>query len=135
MGTKIHENSGGKKYKDAIHDLKKVIYHRFVNIPLAIGFIFRLTPLYKRYSESLSIIHNFTRNVIKNRKEKIKDVDENYLVTDGDITEELNRDTRTAFLDLLILAQRKGLTDDIGIQEEVDTFMFRVHNFLFLFTL
>ncbi|XP_013176872.1 PREDICTED: cytochrome P450 4C1-like isoform X2 [Papilio xuthus] len=35
---------------------------------------------------------------------------------------------RTAMLDLLILAEQEGLIDPIGIEEEVDTFMFEGHD-------
>ncbi|KAJ8735686.1 hypothetical protein PYW07_007306 [Mythimna separata] len=35
---------------------------------------------------------------------------------------------KTAMLDLLISAKKEGLIDDIGIQEEVDTFMFEGHD-------
>lgn len=128
MGTKLHEDAGGKKYQDAIHDIKNILFQRFVHIPLSINFIFRLTPLYKRHAKSLSSIHNFTRNVIKNRKQQIKDVPQLNLVNEDGGKDLYNGKTGTAFLDLLISAQKKGLTDDAGIQEEVDTFMFEVRN-------
>uniref|UniRef100_UPI003B6740D6 cytochrome P450 4C1-like n=1 Tax=Pieris rapae TaxID=64459 RepID=UPI003B6740D6 len=128
MGTKLHEDAGGKKYKDAIHDIKNVLFQRFVYVPLAIDFIFRLTPLYKRHQKSLSTIHKFTQNVIKNRKGQLKDISETNAVNDDTDKDSHYGKNRTAFLDFLISAQKEGLTDDIGIQEEVDTFMFEGHD-------
>ena len=42
----------------------------------------------------------------------------------------LGKRKRLAMLDLLLSAQQKGLIDDAGIREEVDTFTFEVTTYL-----
>ncbi|CAK1540092.1 unnamed protein product [Leptosia nina] len=129
MGTKINEYADGRKYKEAIHRIRKVIYQRFVNIVLSVDFIFRLTSLKKEYTKYLSIVHDFTKNVIENRKREMKNISETEVMSNEGNNENVYfGKKRTAFLDFLILAQRKGQTDEVGIQEEVDTFMFRGHD-------
>lgn len=68
-------------------------------------------------------LHGFTKGVIRNRQENFQGLGDLERMDDG-----VNRKTRLAMLDLLIDAKNhKGIIDDKGIREEVDTFMFEVN--------
>lgn len=80
---------------------------------------------YKEREQALNILHGQTRKVIDMRKKAIKASG----VAALENSDETGIKNRLAFLDLLLIAQAKGvpLTDD-NIQEEVDTFMFEGHD-------
>ncbi|XP_045537192.1 cytochrome P450 4C1, partial [Papilio machaon] len=133
MGTKLSDDSTGKSYKTAIHELGLLLVQRFVRIYLYADFLFNLSALAKRQNKYLSIVHNFTRNVIKERKKYIADngidlSNDSSNSTEDDSVNIYRKKRRTAMLDLLILAEKDGLIDNAGIEEEVDTFMFEGHD-------
>lgn len=64
------------------------------------------------------MLHGFTNNIIKRREDNFSEDDLNKNFG--------NSKKRLAMLDLLISGKHKGLIDDAGIQEEVDTFTFEV---------
>ncbi|KPJ08736.1 Cytochrome P450 4C1, partial [Papilio machaon] len=133
MGTKLSDDSTGKSYKTAIHELGLLLVQRFVRIYLYADFLFNLSALAKRQNKYLSIVHNFTRNVIKERKKYIADngIDLSNDSSNSNEDDSVNiyrKKRRTAMLDLLILAEKDGLIDNAGIEEEVDTFMFEGHD-------
>lgn len=132
MGTKFNDYSKSEisAYKDAIYNLGYVFYQRFIKVFLFSDFIFNLTPLSRKQDGYLKTVHGFTKKVIAERtdyieKHGIKTAEEN---TADDDSYVYKKKKRTAMLDLLISAKKEGLIDDIGIQEEVDTFMFEVCN-------
>ncbi|XP_024879016.1 cytochrome P450 4C1-like, partial [Temnothorax curvispinosus] len=85
----------------------------------------------------LKILHGFTKQIIAERKVYHDCTNGQYLKHfDNDTSAKRNdaepvgiRRKRLAMLDLLIAASRDGLMTDSDIREEVDTFMFAVHNF------
>lgn len=81
--------------------------------------IYNLTPSGKEYNKCLETLHQFTLDVIKERKEQRK----NSSSTEGEVSEDGVK-KRKAFLDLLLDAG-SDLTDK-DLREEVDTFMFAV---------
>ncbi|CAB3256535.1 unnamed protein product [Arctia plantaginis] len=129
MGTKLKENgSAGKTYKEAIHSLGSLFMRRLSRFYLYSDFVFNLSPCGKEQQRHLNTVHNFTKNVIEERKvyadtHGLQINDEN-LINDEDVVYK----KRTALLDLLISAEKDGLIDRQGIQEEVDTFMFEGHD-------
>ncbi|CAH2989299.1 unnamed protein product [Chilo suppressalis] len=131
MGTKLSDetSSAALSYKNAIYELGKKFVDRFTKVHYNIDFIFALSSIGRQQKRYLEIVHDFTKRVIKDRKEYIEtfgiDIDE-MNVSDEDIFFKSKR--KTAMLDLLISAQNKGLIDDNGVQEEVDTFMFEGHD-------
>lgn len=139
MGTKLNESSTGIHYKNAIHDLGRILTRRFVKLYLYLDFFFNLTNLGKQQLKSLSIVHNFTRMVIKDRKDDIKkngsDLFDNNNENNDEYELMYRKKNRGAMLDLLIAAERDGLIDNKGIQEEVDTFMFEVKFYLLIYHL
>ncbi|XP_041971595.1 cytochrome P450 4C1-like isoform X2 [Aricia agestis] len=128
MGIKLREKESelGKSYKNAIYSLGKDLVKRFSNIFIHPDITFYSTILGIRQTKYLNTIHSFTKSIIQKRKEALN----NYEVSDeNNNEEELGiKKKRTAMLDLLLSAQKHGIIDDKGIQEEVDTFMFEGHD-------
>ncbi|KAL4712718.1 hypothetical protein ACJJTC_008015 [Scirpophaga incertulas] len=131
MGTKLSEetSSAAASYKNAIYELGKKFVERFTRVHYNIEFIFALSSIGRKQKKYLDIVHSFTKRVINDRKDYIMkyniDINEDNIKND-DIF--FGTKKKTAMLDLLISAQNKGLIDHIGVQEEVDTFMFEGHD-------
>lgn len=86
----------------------------------------------KVFAEKLNLLHEFTRKVIRQRKNQILGISENnsqFLNQSIVNTNEREMPERKAFLDLLLDQHLNGgdLTEE-GIREEVDTFMFEGHD-------
>nr|XP_032528981.1 cytochrome P450 4C1-like [Danaus plexippus plexippus] len=132
MGTALSDESSseGKMYKNSIYQMGHTLFQRFINIYLHPDFIFNLSFLGRKQKQHLSVIHNFTKNVIKNRR-KLLDIDNisetKVAQEDGNISNVFKK-KKAAMLDLLLLAEKEDLIDGDGIQEEVDTFMFEGHD-------
>ncbi|KAJ8735683.1 hypothetical protein PYW07_007303 [Mythimna separata] len=131
MGTKLsdYNRSEINAYKDAIYNLGYVFYQRFIKIFYFFDFSFNLTPLSRRQDGYLKTVHGFTKKVIAERTEYINKYGMKIL-EDAAVDDDtyVYKKKKTAMLDLLITAKKEGLIDDIGIQEEVDTFMFEGHD-------
>lgn len=127
MGTQLDNDSSGKSYKEAIYRLGNLIVHRVIRVYLYLDFMYYLSAAGRLEKQYLNIIHNFTTNVINLRKKIINTHVDNIddIIKDDD-DKICYKKRKTAMLDLLILAENKGLIDAKGIQEEVDTFMFEV---------
>ena len=86
--------------------------------------LFSMSPLKRDYDKALSTLHEFTKQVIREKRAQVEDVD-------SAMTAEATAPKgRIAFLDLLlkaVLPDGSKLNDD-DIQEEVDTFMFEGHD-------
>ncbi|KAJ6633992.1 Cytochrome P450 4C1 [Pseudolycoriella hygida] len=116
MGIQIdcqtqHQN----EYVDAVYEISELIMHRILRPYLAPDIIYRHTASGKKFKKCLEILHNFTKDVITNRK----------AAREENKRRAVAPKKRQAFLDLLLDAneQQNLLTDD-DIREEVDTFMF-----------
>lgn len=128
MGTQLGDDTTeAKSYKNAIYDLGSIFYERLVRIYLYVDFLFYLTPWGRKQKKHLKAVHSFTENVIEQRKEYIEKNGINFNEQlDDDDSFVYKKKKKTAMLDLLISAEKDGLIDREGINEEVDTFMFEV---------
>lgn len=127
MGTKLHENTAGSSYKRAIHEIGKLIIYRVARSWLFFDAIFYNTEEGRRQKEVLKVIHNFPKSIIKDRRSYIEK--HGFKVPSDELGEDhvlgpVKR--RMAMLDLLLYAEKDGLINEDGIEEEVDTFMFEV---------
>ncbi|XP_058796636.1 cytochrome P450 4C1-like [Phymastichus coffea] len=138
MGYKFDDKDFLIKYRDAIHYLGQCLVYRILNPWFLPESIFCLTERGRKYKEALNTLHTFTRKIIKERKEFHERTDGHFLNellpsssqgSSVDVEYHGYRKKRLAMLDLLIAAQRDGgQIDDVGIQEEVDTFTFEGHD-------
>ena len=128
MGTQLNEDISGKSYKQAIYQLGHVFYNRFIKVYLYPNIIFNATSLGRSQKRDIKTVKNFTEKVIAQRKAYVNKygfniLDEN---TETDEVYVYKKKKKVAMLDLLLSAEKEGLIDKEGIQEEVDTFMFEV---------
>ncbi|KAM8929973.1 cytochrome P450 4B1-like [Pelodytes ibericus] len=108
-------------YTMAVSDLNYLVNTRLQFFPFHSDLIFYLSPQGSQFRKATKTCHNHTDNVIKQRKESIKDETE---------FTKLQNKKHLDFLDILLLAQDEngqGLSDQ-DLRAEVDTFMFAGHD-------
>ena len=128
MGKSINaQEDSDSDYVRAIYSASDIVFKRQRSPWLWDDLLFSLTPMGIKFKGLLKVLHNFTDNVIKERKEEYKAKDGN---SPGKDTDELGLKKKQAFLDLLISASDDGRNlSDRDIREEVDTFMFEGYRF------
>ncbi|CAD5117463.1 DgyrCDS6230 [Dimorphilus gyrociliatus] len=122
VNAQHHENSD---YVKAVSDTCKIVHRRQKFPFLWPDAIFNALSYGKIFRKSVKILHDFTTNVIKERKKdlidrfgpNLKELDYEQISSNGK--------KRLAFLDLLLCSE--GLQEE-DIREEVDTFMFEGHD-------
>ncbi|OXU30847.1 hypothetical protein TSAR_012651 [Trichomalopsis sarcophagae] len=144
MGASLSgKEESQKKYRKAVHDMGTAFVN--VNVGKAVAlyssWTFGCTAAGRMQADALKILHRFTENIIAERKEFHEKTDGRFLKNivskssgaddEAVENEELHgyRKKRMAMLDLLIAAHRDGQRiDELGIREEVDTFMLEGHD-------
>ncbi|XP_061633838.1 cytochrome P450 4B1 isoform X1 [Phyllopteryx taeniolatus] len=113
--------SGTNKYIKSVYELTNLINLRFRTFPYHSDLIYYLSPHGFRHRRACKVAHSHTEEVIRKRKETLKQENE----------PEHNPTKRNMdFLDILLLARdenQQGLSDE-DIRAEVDTFMFEGHD-------
>lgn len=128
MGTNLESTqSGVQEYKKSIFIMGEMLVYRFIRFWLHPPFLFNLTPKAREQNKILKHLHQFTTNVIKERR-KGRVLSGDKFVAEDHIKDDdtINKKKRLAMLDLLLSAEADGNIDENGIREEVDTFMFEV---------
>uniref|UniRef100_A0A8C7GUI7 aromatase n=1 Tax=Oncorhynchus kisutch TaxID=8019 RepID=A0A8C7GUI7_ONCKI len=113
--------SGTNAYIKAVYELSDLVNVRFRIFPYHSEWIFQLSPHGYKYRKACNVAHSHTEEIIRKRKEALKDEKEL-----GRIQAKRNLD----FLDILLCARdedQQGLSDE-AIRAEVDTFMFEGHD-------
>lgn len=130
MGTDLEEMQEQQKnnYQKAVFEMGHHAIHRLVRGWLHSPLLFMLSPLGRRQGKTLSVLHEFSTNVIRKRRiererERLNSNKNEEDTKDGDF---ISTKKRLAMLDLLLSAEENGTIDEEGIREEVDTFMFEV---------
>ncbi|CAK1581343.1 unnamed protein product [Parnassius mnemosyne] len=129
MGTQLDfDNSTSSiEYKESIKQIGNQFVNRLTKFWLHADFVFYQTTLGKQFVKCLKIVHSFADNVIVERKNIINQEDSS-LVQNLDEHADKETKKRLAFLDLLIVAEKKREINMEGIREEVNTFMFEGHD-------
>ncbi|XP_019948310.2 cytochrome P450 4T8 isoform X1 [Paralichthys olivaceus] len=113
--------SGTNAYIKSVYELSSLVNLRFRTFPYHNNLIFYLSPHGFRFRKACRIAHSHTEDVIRKRKEALKE------------EKELNRiqaKRNLDFLDILLCARdenQQGLSDE-DLRAEVDTFMFEGHD-------
>ncbi|XP_016840411.1 cytochrome P450 4C1 [Nasonia vitripennis] len=139
MGTSLQgKEELQARYRRAIHDMGNILVYRLVRPWLRWDRLFNLTPKGHEQKKALQVLHGFSTDIINERKEYHEKTESKFLnnTLASDESSKDNADTevfgvrkrRLAMLDLLIAAYREKQIDDLGIREEVDTFMFEGHD-------
>uniref|UniRef100_A0A0C9R7T7 CYP4C1_7 protein n=3 Tax=Fopius arisanus TaxID=64838 RepID=A0A0C9R7T7_9HYME len=136
MGTKFDgEDEAQNEYRKGIYDLGSLFYWRATKPWLKSDLIFSMTKNGKRQAKIVKRLHDFTMEIIKERKQYHHSTGGKYLNefsthdTESRNPSATKNRRRLAFLDLLIAASSKEQEiDDRGIREEVDTFVFEGHD-------
>lgn len=98
--------------------------NRFFNVYLRFDLIWKLSEQSRIQQAILKVLHQFTENVIKERRQKL-----NSMVNNNSIesVNDVGIKQRRAFIDILLNSTIDGKPlSDTDIREEVDTFMFEV---------
>lgn len=116
MGIELNEQDVAKSYKQSLIDFGEILVHRVSRPWLLVNSIYKFSETYKTERGMLDVMHGFSDKVIAERK-KTFDANQN----------SYSARKKKAMLDLLLSAQQNGEEiDDLGIREEVDTFLFGV---------
>lgn len=88
-----------------------------------------MTSLAKKQTRNLKILHDFTKDVIKAKREKLSQSDNHSALKIDESENDFDKNKKTTFLELLLKSTNNGKPlSDQSIQEEVDTFMFGGHD-------
>ncbi|XP_046655352.1 cytochrome P450 4c3-like [Daphnia pulicaria] len=134
MGRNVDAQSNkDSEYVKAVYNMGHIIQARQTRPWLQPDWLFRLFPLGSEQKRCLSILHGFTDEVIRERKNEHKlrkaQQQKKTETTPNGEDDFISKKPRLAFLDLLIEASQDGkVLSDLDIREEVDTFMFEGHD-------
>ncbi|EFN68668.1 Cytochrome P450 4C1 [Camponotus floridanus] len=125
-----------QQYRNAVHDMIKLIFYRAFRPWLYSDMIFSLLPQGRKQKKILKILHGFTEKIIAERRLYHQRTNGQYLKNfESDKEAEINdveifgiKKKRIAMLDLLIATSLENSLTDLDIREEVDTFMFEGHD-------
>lgn len=128
MGVKLNSlGNDGETYRTNLYQVGEMLLYRLLKPWLISDFVFALLGYQKQLDVYLKPIHDFTKSIIRERKEnfvgkeeKVEEKSENFYFG--------AKKRRYAMMDTLLQAQSQGLIDDEGIVEETDTFTFEGHD-------
>ncbi|KAL0132787.1 hypothetical protein PUN28_000482 [Cardiocondyla obscurior] len=130
MGVNTHAQETGTQYTSTVHTATTLIMTRLIRPWYWIDALYYLMPSGKKFKATIDKLHGFTKEVINKRKIERQLQRTNTEVESKDDDNDIGRQKRTAFLDLLLDQNEKAdtpLTDD-EVRAQVDTFMFEGHD-------
>lgn len=126
MGTQINaQDQIENEYVNAVYSAANLIVRRLLRPWLHMEFIYKWSSDGKKFAKALDVLHGYSTNVIRKRREARK----TKTLNKPDDEDNVGRKRRLAFLDLLLeTSGRDSSLSDLDIREEVDTFMFEGHD-------
>ncbi|XP_055636215.1 cytochrome P450 4C1-like isoform X2 [Toxorhynchites rutilus septentrionalis] len=131
MGVNVNaQTDDDNEYVKAVYALSELFLERLVRPWLHPDMFFKLSQYGHDFDKALGVLHGYTKQVIRERKEALRQ--EQIGTGNGDPAEKkdvFGVKKRLAFLDLLLQGNEENnqLTDE-DVREEVDTFMFEGHD-------
>uniref|UniRef100_A0AAG5D8G7 Cytochrome P450 n=1 Tax=Anopheles atroparvus TaxID=41427 RepID=A0AAG5D8G7_ANOAO len=132
MGVKLDTMDGAVAYREGIYKVGEMMLIRAVRPWLYFDWTYGVLGYARKLRRLLKPLHQFTSGIINQRRQLFQQGMLDDLAAGAD-----ERDTystsfdgkkRYAMLDTLLAAELRGLIDDKGIREEVDTFTFEGHD-------
>ncbi|XP_059620231.1 probable cytochrome P450 4ac1 [Phlebotomus argentipes] len=126
MGVKLDSMEEPDEYRRNIYTIGKLLISRILKPWIYLDLPYKLLGYKREIDRPLIPIHNFTRKIIRQRRQRFH-TEGSVDFTHGENIYETKK-RRYAMLDTLLAAEADGLIDTEGIREEVDTFMFEGHD-------
>ncbi|XP_022171029.1 cytochrome P450 4C1-like [Myzus persicae] len=124
MGVNLRSQEGkSMDYVKAIKNVSQILIKRIFTFWYWNEIVFNLSSLGRDFRKSLKLLHDFTENVIRERRKILENVEQNK-------PDENGKKRIYSFLDLLVgvSEENPGAMTDKDIREEVDTFLFEGHD-------
>ncbi|EFA01322.2 cytochrome P450 monooxigenase CYP4H10 [Tribolium castaneum] len=123
MGVKIKAQQGNNtEYVEAVRRFLDIFIIRTFSVWKGIDALFKFSSAYSVYKRLLKILHQFTINIIVQRRgEKAQQKTQNVTSDDG-----IKR--KVALLEMLLESEDNNMLSNEDIREEIDTFMFEGHD-------
>lgn len=124
MGTSVNAQSDSDSdYVYRVKEMCRIVIERSTSIFKSNDFLYAFSKDSKKEHDALKVLHDYTKSVIRKRKEQIKK-------QNSEAADEIDDGgrKRLTFLDLLlkINVEDSTLITEEEIREEVDTFLFAV---------
>lgn len=124
MGVNLRSQEGkSMNYVKAIKNVSQILIKRIFTFWYWNEIVFNLSSIGREFRKSLKLLHDFTENVIRERRKILENVEKKK-------PDENGKKRIYSFLDLLvgISKENPGAMTDKDIREEVDTFLFEGHD-------
>lgn len=122
MGISINaQKDENKEFSDAVDEHLEIAIMKLFSLPRRINLYYRLTRNYKREKESLKIIKDYVRSIIRHR-ELLRMVERQ----ENNKREKCDDKKRIAFLDLLLDLKDDGVYTEQDVLDHTITFLIAV---------
>jgi len=122
MGTVVNAQTQNSEYLHSAIRIREILVERNRKPWLSSDWFFALTPLGREQKSVLKVIHQFTDNVIFQRRQYLNEMKQKHATP-------YIRDKRRPLLDLLLqTADDETVLTQENIREEISTFMFAGHD-------
>lgn len=123
MGVKVSVQQGeNTEYVEAVRGFLDIFITRNFSTWKRFDLFFRMTEMYQTFKKYLKIMHGFSNDVIRRRREEKSKEKSRPLYSDDGTKRKI------ALLDMLLESEDNVTLSNEDIREEIDTFMFEGHD-------